>query len=231
MSLAPRSILRSRQACGRTSFSLPGGRPSLQLLFAVAVPILSACADRVTDPISSPALSSSTSTTRSFPTGLATVGWQEQGRILVAAHPVTMSPIVAARVYAMLGVAQYGAVVDADGQVEADGIVPTDGFAEGGRQRFEARRGAIAGASERILSHVFSDAAGALAQRRIDEGNAGPGGVHPSFTGGVAIGRAFGEVMWARNDRFTDEWTGSLLVGAVYWPQNPAPGGGTTPPI
>jgi membrane-associated phospholipid phosphatase len=229
MSLAPRSALRSCLASGRTSSSPFGGRPPLQILFALAVPILSACADRVTDPASSPSLSSSTSTTRSFPTVLATVGWEEQGRILVANHPVTMSPIVAARVYALLGVSQYGAVVDADNQVAADGVVPDDGFGEGGRRRFEARRGAIAGASEAILSHVFADASGTLAQRRIDEGNAGPGGVHPWFTRGVAIGQAFAELMWARNDRFANAWTGSLLVGEGYWTRNAAVNGVLAP--
>src|SRR3954468_8664933 len=157
MSLAPRSALRSHPVSERTSSSHFGGRPSLQLLFALAIPILSACADRVTDPASSASLASSLTGARSFPTGLATVGWQEQGRILVAGHPVTMSPIVATRLYALLSVSQYGAVVDADEQVAADGILPDDGFGEGGRQRFEARRGAIAGASERILSHVFTD--------------------------------------------------------------------------
>jgi hypothetical protein len=232
MSLAPRTALPSRLSLGRASSSFPRGRPSLQLLVALAVPILFACADRITDPASSPSrAAAATSTTRSFPTGLATVDWEEQGRILVATHPVTMSPIVAGRVYALLGVSQYGAVVDADNQAAGDGVLADDGFGEGGRQRFEARRGAIAGASERILGHIFTDAAGVLTQRRIDQGNAGPGGVNPWFTRGVAIGQAFAEVMWARNDRFADAWTGSLLVGPGYWTRNSAPVGGTIPPI
>jgi hypothetical protein len=140
-----------------------------------------------------------------------------------------MSPIVAARVYALLGVSQYGAVVDADNQVATDGFLADDGFGEGGRRRFEARRGAIAGASETILSHVFADSAAALTQRRIDEGNAGPGGTHPYFTRGVAIGHAFAEVMWARNDGFANAWTGSLLVGEGYWTRNAAVNGVLAP--
>jgi membrane-associated phospholipid phosphatase len=47
----------------------------------------------------------------------------------------------------------------------------------------------------------------------------------------VAIGQAFAEVMWARNDGFADAWTGALLIGPGYWTRNPAPVGGTIPPL
>jgi membrane-associated phospholipid phosphatase len=203
----------------------------LQLVFILTIPVLSACADRVTDATSPSSLSSSSSSTRSFPTTLASVGWQEQGRLLVADHPVTMSPVVAVRVYALLGVAQYGAVVDADKQVEADGSLTSDGFGDGGRSRFEAERGASAAASARILSYIFTDAATALAQRLSAEANAGPGGVHPSFTRGAKIGSAFADMLWARNDGYSNAWTGTLSVGEGFWTRNPAPVGGTLPPL
>ena len=114
-----------------------------------------------------------------LPNRAATVGWQAQGRSLVASHGAAISPIIATRIYALLGVAQYGAVVDAGKQLDADGILNGDGFGDGGRRRFEAERGAIAAASTQILSYLFPDAATALEQRLSDEGKAGPGGVHP----------------------------------------------------
>ena len=228
---------RSTRPHARVTFPrmsrFPSPRRSFQILLVLAVPVLSACADRVTDPTSSLTLSpSSASADRSFPTELATVGWQAQGRSLVASH-IAVSPIVATRIYGLLGVAQYGAVVDADEQLDADGILSGNGFGAGGRERFEAERGAIAGASARILSYLFPDAATALDQRLSDEGKAGPGGVHPYFTRGRDIGRAFGDVMiaWARNDGFSDPWIGTIPVGSGFWTRNPAPPGGTLPPI
>jgi membrane-associated phospholipid phosphatase len=231
MSLTTRSIRpRSHVTLTRTRLSFSSVRRSFQILFVLAVPALSGCTDRVTDPPSSLTLSSSSARAlRSFPTELATVGWQAQGRSLVASH-IAVSPIAAARIYGLLGVAQYGAVVDADKQLDADGILNGDAFGDGGRRRFEAERGAIAGASARILSYLFPDAAVALEQRLSDEGKAGPGGVHPYFTRGRDIGRAFGDVMiaWAQNDGLSDPWTGTIPVGAGFWTRNP---GSPLPPI
>src|SRR2546423_8434794 len=134
MSLTTRSSVPHSHFESRRTPSFRNGRRSLQLVFALAIPVLAACGDRVTDATSPPSLSSSgASATRSFPTTLATVVWQEQARVLVKTHPATMTPIVAGRVYAMLSVAQYGAVVDADKQVDADGILSSDGFGDGGR--------------------------------------------------------------------------------------------------
>ena len=146
--------------------------------------------------------------------------WQGQGRALVAAGG--LSPIVAARAYALLGVAQYGAVVDADKNVVGDGALQEngEGFGAGGRSRFEARRGAVAGASAQILSYLFPAAATSLDQRVVDQGKAGPGGVHPSFTRGVAVGRAFGDVMkaWAAADGFSRPACTTGPQSATCWP-------------
>jgi len=245
MSLTTRSNRpHARETLPPASPSLPSARRSFQILLILAVPILSACADRVTDPTSTLTFSASSgSADRSFPTGLATVGWQAQGRSLVASH-TAVSPIVATRIYALLGVAQYGAVVDADKRLDADGTLPGDGFGDGGRRRFEAQRGAIAAASTQILAYLFPDAAVALEQRLTDEGKAGPGGVHPFFTRGVLIGRAFGDVMiaWARADGFstpaclTAPRSPSCLPGAIptgpgYWTRNPPDASGVLAPI
>jgi membrane-associated phospholipid phosphatase len=211
------------------------------MVLVLALPALSACADRATDATSPPSLSSlSARADRSFPTALASVSWQEQGRSLVSSH-TAVTPLVATRIYALLGVAQYGAVVDADKQVDADGILSGDGFGDGGRRRFEAERGAIAAASTQILSYLFPDAAATLELRLANEGKAGPGGVHPYFTRGVAIGRAFGNVMkdWANNDGFSATecttaaqsptcWPGTYPSGPGFWTRNP---GSPPPPV
>ena len=215
-----------------TSLRLPNARRSRQILLIIAAPALSACADRVTEPLRTP---SSASADRSFTTTLASVGWQEEARSLVAPRRVT--PIDAARIYALLGVAQYGAVVEADRQLDAAGVLNEGaGFGAGGRSRFEARRGAVAGASAQILSYLFPAvvlppsgtfpgasfpaAAAELEQRLSDEGKAGPGGVHPFFTRGVAIGRAWGEVMktWAGADGYTRTVCTTAPQSSTCWP-------------
>jgi len=190
---------------------------------ALATLGLGACADRP-GPTNPPSLSpSSANANGAFPTALASVGWQAQTRSLVAAG--SLSPIVAARAYALVGVAQYGAVVDADRQVDADGILKANGqgFGDGGRRRFEARRGAVAGASAQILSYLFPAAAAALEHCLLDEGKAGPGGLHPQFTRGVAVGRAWGDVMiaWAKADGFSKAWTGTIPTGPGLWTSAP----------
>ena len=89
MSLATRTIRP------RAKLSLPGARRSLFAL-TIAAPALLACTDRIRDPQTALMVPSSASADRSFPTILASVGWQEQARTLVISHPATMSPINAA---------------------------------------------------------------------------------------------------------------------------------------
>ena len=128
----------------------------------------------------------------------ATLEWEATARQLVVRHPAAYNPLVAARAYAMLGIAQYGAVV------ESDAADPVDG----GRALYEARRGAVAGASATVLSYLFPDAAAALEDQLTRDGAAGPGGTQPHFTRGVATGRAMGARMidHANHDGFATPW-------------------------
>jgi membrane-associated phospholipid phosphatase len=150
----------------------------------------------------------------------ATLGWQEQARTLVAANNV--STLAAGRIYALLSVAQFGAI----GQVEGsrDGTIPVHGAGEGGRALFEMERGAITGASWPVLAFFFPNAATALEQRAQDEANA-RGTTHPQFQRGLDIGKAMAASMIerARHDHFTDPWTGSVPVGEGKWRNNGAP--------
>jgi membrane-associated phospholipid phosphatase len=145
-----------------------------------------------------------------------------------------MPPFVAARAYALLGVAQYGAVANLGKNGDDDDFeVNSRRSNDDGGRRSEAERGAIAAASAQILSYLFTDAAGALEQRLSDEGKAGTGTVQPEFTRGVAVGRAFGDVMiaWANHDGYSNAWTGTIPTDPGSWTRNPAAPPATIPPV
>jgi membrane-associated phospholipid phosphatase len=139
-----------------------------------------------------------------------------------------MSPLAAIRVYAALSVAQYRAVM-ATPDSDQDGQLPANGVGAGGRSALEARRGAVAGASARVLGFLFPSAATALNQRAEAEGEAGPGNVHPHFRRGLDIGEAAGAaiVEHLKADRFTTPWTGTVPVGPGMWTANGPPAGAT----
>lgn len=156
---------------------------------------------------------------------LASTGWQEQARELVKA--ASQSPLVAGRVFAALGVAQYAAVTDVGAMSDARPV--GNGLGMGGRNRYEAERGAVAGASVVVLSFLYPAQAAALEQRVQQEANAGPGNVHPAFKRGLEIGRAAGEWMVARlqSDGFTTPWNGTIPTGpGIFVPNGPPAGPG-----
>lgn len=172
-------------------------RAGLACVAALAATIV-ACADQPTAP-SSAARSVAASNDRfDVSSANATLEWEGTARNLVVSHPA-VSPIAAARIYGLLGVAQYGAVVAGDGGYDLAG---------GGRALYEARRGEVAGASAAVLSYLFPDAAAALESELAADGGAGPGQTHPHFTRGVATGRAMGTrmVAWGTNDGFSAPW-------------------------
>jgi membrane-associated phospholipid phosphatase len=130
--------------------------------------------------------------------------------------------------YAALSVAEYQAVMAIDDS-DADDQLPASGIGSGGRSALEARRGAVAGASARVLSFFFAAAAPSLEERARAEGEIAPGSVHPQFTRGLAIGRSAGDVVVERvsNDHFTAPWTGTVPVGPGMWIANGPPAGAT----
>ena len=160
----------------------------------------------------------------SVPAEPAALEWQAQARALVGT--ARMSPLAAGRVYAALSVAQHRAVESVDG--EATGTELGEGG--GGRRHVEARRGAVAGASARVLGFIFPSASAALEDRVATQADAGAGNVHPHFARGVLAGRAAGDAMVAhlQSDRFTTPWTGSQPPGAgIFTPVALPPAGGT----
>ena len=156
----------------------------------------------------------------------SSVGWQQQARALAASN--NMSPLAAGRMYAAVSVAEYQAVM-AIRDSDTDGRLPERGVGSGGRSALEARRGAVAGASARVLSFFFPAAAASLEQRVCAEGEVGPGNVHPHFERGLAIGQSVGDAVVVRveNDRFTAPWTGTVPMGPGKWIANGPPAGAT----
>ena len=154
--------------------------------------------------------------------------WQAVARAQVATN--NMNALAASRLYAALSVAQARAVVALGSSAGVEGVGAGTGYGAGGRALYEARRGAVAGASVRVLSWFSSSASAALEQRLAEQGEAGRGGVHPQFTRGVAVGRAIGDAMVTHlmSDGFTRPFTASIPSGPGIWtPAAIPPGGGT----
>ena len=197
---------------------------------AVAAATLAGCAADTAGP-TAPAVRAVRTAPR--PGALVTLEWQAQARDLIAAN--RLSALAAGRVLATLGVAQHHAVRAADDGpppigLEAGADAEAEAYGAGGRAGSEARRGAVAGASARVLGFFFPAAADALEQRVRAAGEAGAGRTHPHFARGVATGRMAGEAMIerARTDGFTKPWTGTVPVGEGMWiPSALPPGGGT----
>ena len=184
------------------SFTIfPSSRRTALVAAALASAAMIACSDQPTAPSATTSSNSAAASADRFDVSspASTLEWEATARQLVVNHP-TVNPLIAGRVYGLLGVAQYGAVVNSD---ENDPV-------SGGRALYEARRGAVAGASATILSYLFPDAAAALESQLASDGAAGPGGTHPHFTSGVATGRMMGAQMvdWASHDGFSAPWNG-----------------------
>lgn len=184
------------------------------------------CTDSTTSGITDPPSSLAASHGVPSKEGLASPGWQLTARNLVS--QASFSPIQGAHAYPILGAAQYLAVQRARAAIKG-----------GGRKRFEADRGAVAGASVVTLSYLFPASAQALEDSVTAQANAGHGKKHSSFAAGEAIGRAVGDRIVARAiaDHFTDPNTAVPPSGPGYWtssasPPTPVDGGqlkGVTP--
>jgi hypothetical protein len=190
---------------------------SLTIIPAIALAALVACEPTPTQPLGSVA---GPADFRSAP---VTLEWNQAARGLVAAN--SLNPLVAGRIYAAVGMAQYRAV-EAVAAENGGG----KGADAGGRSEYEARRGAVAAASARVLAFLVPSAAADLEQKLAEQAGTGAGGVHPQFTHGVTIGRAVGDAIVAHltNDGFTRPFTGTMPVGPGYWTTAAPPGAGAT---
>ena len=148
---------------------------------------------------------------------LASPGWQATAAHLVS--QALFSPVNAARAYALVGVAQYWAVQDAEGRVGDD--ADNNGTGPGRR---DADRGAVAGASAVVLSYLIPAQAATVESMVADQRSAA--GWRDAFARGEAAGRAAGAEIVARGqtDGFNSPFTRTIPSGPGLWISN------TTPP-
>src|SRR6476619_5801017 len=118
---------------------------SLRLIAPLA--LLAACSERPTGPATSLSARTVASADRKDAQELATIVWEAKARDLVAAR--LLSPIVAARAYGLVGLAQYAA---------ADAV------------KKDERRGAVSGASVQVMSYLFKLDIAALEAQLLAEG-------------------------------------------------------------
>ena len=165
-------------------------------------------------------------------TAPATLAWEAKARDLVTRAGRT--PLDAVRIYALLGVAQYGAAVAAD---DALGVEVDDG----GHAAYEVRRAAIGAASNAVLSYLFPptllvpNASGEMAAQLAAEAIGANGKIHPWYARGLPIGEAMGRVMTDRAslDGWSRAWNGVVYAKGtplVAWYQFIPPAPKPTPP-
>lgn len=143
------------------------------------------------------------------------IRWNELARTLVAENRV--DPPMASRVYALLGVAQHAAAVQAR---RAGGVSDND------RPTRDARVGAVVAASAEILAYTFPNA---LTRIRLGEqADAAPftgkGNQPKFFEAGREIGRGVAARVLAdaKADGSGGQWTGTAPTGPGYW-SGPSP--------
>jgi hypothetical protein len=150
------------------------------------------------------------------PAASVSLDWMQRTGVLVASN--RLSPLAAGRVYAAVSVAQYRAAKTA-------GLGPVQGEAT-----YDARLGAVTGASVQILSFLFPAAADSLGRMLAAQLASGSGDKQAEFARGVAAGRKTGDeiIERAKNDGFTRAWTGSAPKGTGIWVPVTTPPSGIT---
>src|SRR3989440_8235899 len=161
-----------------------------------------------------------------FTEGLASPAWQERAAALVS--QAGFNAQTATHAYPLLGVAQYLALQRAEAADAGTDVAHEHagvGIGAGGRNRLELDRGAVAGASVTVLTYLFPSQAQALENTADEQANAGPGGLHPAFARGEAVGRAVGAEIVGRGqtDGFNRPFTGTIPAGPGLWISNTTP--------
>ena len=182
--------------------------PSATLVAAAA--LVAACSDRtITGPDSQfRDLPSESAARAPQAEGTASVRWNAIARDLVAARRI--DPPMAARFYAMLGVAQYSAITSA---LRAEHL--------SSKAREAVGRAAVVAASASVLAVEFPDDLALIrASEAFDVSDLFANGAHSrSLTDAVAVGRAAAQRVLDRaaRDGFDRTWTGTVPTGAGLW--------------
>ena len=202
----------------------------IRLVIAATLVFLVACAEHATSPAAArraatTSLRAATDAVGASDAVPASVNWEATAASLVASRSI--SPIAAARAYGLLGIAQYGAAVEASPSGDVD---DADASNASPRAHFYEMRGAVAGASAQVLSYLFPFDVARIESQVATEGSAGSLGMQQQFAAGLAIGRRLGDVVVARGraDGFANAdgtpkvWDPSTLpVGPNIWHMDP----------
>ena len=169
---------------------------------ALTVALLAACAEPAT--VVAPDAASTTHAARSAEI-LATVKWNEVARSMVMKYNTSAPATI--RMFALLTVSQYNAIVTAEKSKE--------------RSLHPADRGAVAGASAAVLSYISPQEA-TYFEGLVDQQQTAPapaGSRHQDFASGEAIGRmiAAGVVERAKTDGFFATFTGTVPDCPSCW--------------
>jgi hypothetical protein len=169
---------------------------------AVFLALVAACQDSAT--LVAPIDPSTARTAKNADT-VATVTWNEVARGMVKKYNTSAPATI--RMFALLTVAQYNAIVDAEKSKQ--------------RSLHPADRGAVAGASAAVLSYIYPQEATYL-EGLVDQQQASPapaGSRNEDFASGEAIGRtvAASVIERAKTDRFFAPYTGTVPDCASCW--------------
>ena len=169
----------------------------------IAVVALLACSERPTAPNDAVSLSSRSaaiarSNNAAHPVAVpASVTWDSTAGGLAAGRSI--SPIVAARAYGLVSIAQYAAVLAASPGADDEQAADDDGASNASpRAHYYVIRGAVAGASAQVLRYLFPLDVAAIETQVAREGAEGAPGIQQQFASGVALGRSIGDIVVQR---------------------------------
>ena len=174
------------------------------LAAAAGVLLVAACQEPATSPASPGALALASATVQP---SVATVIWNEVARDLVVRNGTGAAPAI--RVYAILSVAQYNAVIAAE-KASKGSCHPSV-------------QAAVAGASAEVLSYIYPGETSFL-EGKVDEQEASAGWPG-DFSAGERIGRevAGRVVERAKGDKYFEPFTGTVPVCPGCWVAVPTP--------
>ena len=185
---------------------------------AVAVLVLSGCADRTFEPRPTRAATSALRLeAATHGDATASVRWSTITRDFIAAKTGAAKPnaVAAFRAFAYLSLAQYRAVLAAED--------------DHGSGPHASSQGAVAAASAVVLSALFPADAAVFESLRQQQENeiTGSEKTQSAFVAGEAVGRAIGAQMaeLAHSDRFDLVWTGTVPAGPGHWSSDLNPPG------
>lgn len=178
------------------------------IALAVSAALLAGCQERTTSADRSP---NSVPNPRQVNQPTATITWNQVARDLVVKN--RSNAFVGIRALALLSVAQYNAVLAADGR-RSDPLPPS-------------RAGAVAGASAAVLTYLYPDDAAFLESKVADQRAASvqPGSQHEDFQSGEQLGRSIAArvIDRAHDDQFFAAFTGTVPVCDGCWLPVPTP--------